>query len=105
MPLDNVALQTGPVIPAVFPLRLAGDEDPLVAAQWGWFPALSVVGATGIFMVAIADTLARGGVSGAELLFWTGLLVLFVPIAARLLSATPATVSYTHLTLPTKRIV
>ncbi len=54
------------------------------AEGWGWLPALSLVGAVGLLLLAIADTGARNQVSWAMPLFWLGVLMLFVPIAARM---------------------
>ena len=54
--------------------------------DWGWLPALSLVSAFGVFLLAVADNAGRMSISWADLLFWIGLLVLFVPVAARLLS-------------------
>lgn len=54
---------------------------------WGWLPALSVVGAAGLLLVALADVNARAGLSGGTALFWIGLMTLFVPIALRLIAA------------------
>ncbi|MCL4466870.1 MAG: hypothetical protein M1389_12740 [Chloroflexi bacterium] len=52
--------------------------------NWGWLPLLCVVDALGLLLLAIADTGARQGASFAVPLFWVGLLLLFVPTAARL---------------------
>jgi hypothetical protein len=56
------------------------------ASVLGWLPALSVTVALGLLEVALADTAARRGLASAELLFWLGLLVIFVPVAWRLLA-------------------
>ncbi|HMN27796.1 MAG TPA: hypothetical protein PKE45_06530 [Caldilineaceae bacterium] len=55
--------------------------------NWGQFPILSVVAAGGLLIIALANTGSKAGVSQAEGLFWLGLLVLFTPVAARLLAA------------------
>jgi hypothetical protein len=44
----------------------------------------------GLTLVLVADAAARTGVSWAEWLFWIGLLVLLVPIAARIVSESPS---------------
>jgi len=49
-------------------------------------PLLSLVVATGLLLVAIADAFARTGASWTQMLFWTGMLVLFVPAAIRVAS-------------------
>ncbi|MGE5141641.1 MAG: hypothetical protein ACM3JD_19420 [Rudaea sp.] len=61
-----------------------------VAAPLGWLPALCVVGAFGLLGVAIAFNGSRGGASWAEPVFWLGLLLLYVPIAFRVISAAPS---------------
>ncbi|HJX20503.1 MAG TPA: hypothetical protein VJ454_05885, partial [Steroidobacteraceae bacterium] len=50
-----------------------------------FFPLL-VVGAAGVLLVALADGLARDSVPGAQLLFFAGLLVTYVPLALRALA-------------------
>lgn len=67
--------------------RLAAAAD---AATWGALPALSMVGAFGVLAVACAYTAARAGMAWAPPLFWAGVLVLVVPLALRLGSATAA---------------
>ncbi len=73
--------------------ELLNDEVKIVALltadSWGWLPALSLTSALGVSLEALADEAARVAVQGAELLFWFGLLVLFLPIAWRLLSPGP----------------
>ncbi len=63
------------------------------STDWGWLPALSLVSAFGLLLLALADNAGRMSISWAEmsiswadLLFWISLLVLFMPVAARLLS-------------------
>ncbi len=57
------------------------------ATGWGWLPAVSLVGACGLLLVAVANALSRSGVGWAELLFWVGLLTLVAPFTIRLASA------------------
>jgi hypothetical protein len=57
---------------------------------WGWLPALSVTSAIGVLLVALAAEAGRVASQWADLLFWLGLLVLFVPIAVRTISSKPA---------------
>ena len=52
--------------------------------NWGWLPTLSLAGALGLLLVALADNEARRAGSSADLLFWAGLLLQFVPVALRL---------------------
>ncbi len=65
--------------PAVEPSKAA-----TAATARSWLPALSVVSAGGLVVVAAADSAARFGSGWAEGLFWVGLLVLVVPVAVRL---------------------
>lgn len=60
------------------------------AKSWGWLPALSLIGALGLLLVALANTGARNDAAWSESLFWMGLLVLFAPIASRLASSGPS---------------
>ncbi|MDB5074619.1 MAG: rane protein, partial [Chloroflexi bacterium] len=60
---------------------LPGDSK---AAGFAWASALCLTAACGLLLVALGDTAARAALGIAELIFWIGLLVLFVPIAARL---------------------
>lgn len=53
-------------------------------AQWGWLPALSVIGALGLALVAVADTGWRTGAPWSATAFWAGLLVMFAPVAFRM---------------------
>jgi hypothetical protein len=55
----------------------------LPRASWGLFPALALSSSVALLLIALADTAARVGMEGAELLFWIGVLGLFVPIMAR----------------------
>src|SRR6266436_7992650 len=57
---------------------------------WGWLPVLSLTSAVGVFLVALAGDAGRVASQWADLLFWLGLLTLFLPIALRLLSSKPA---------------
>jgi hypothetical protein len=64
----------------------AGERPlhPTPTAGWGWAPALSLIAAVALLLIAIADTGARAGADWAELLFWFGLVALYAPIVARL---------------------
>lgn len=57
---------------------------------WGWLPALSLVGAVGLLIIALGFDAARTGSENAEPLFWVGLLTLFLPVAVRVASAAPS---------------
>ncbi len=58
----------------------------LAADGWGWLPVLSLTSAVGVFLLALAYNGGRDAAQWADALFWFGLLVLFLPIAGRLLS-------------------
>lgn len=77
-----------PARSAIAPQRRAPEAAEPEA--WGWLPALSVVGAGGVMLLAIADTAARNSLPWASILFWAGLLVLIMPIALRLISIEPS---------------
>jgi hypothetical protein len=51
---------------------------------WGWFPALSLTAALGLFSVAASYALVGAGVNAAEPLLWIGLLLIAAPITLRL---------------------
>ena len=55
-----------------------------------WLPVVSLTTAIGIFLVAMAYNAARLAQPSADPLFWIGLLVIFVPVTVRLLSAKPS---------------
>ena len=50
----------------------------------GWLPALTLTGAFGVLCVAIAYTGSRFGIGQTEILFWVGVLTIFLPTAMRL---------------------
>jgi hypothetical protein len=56
------------------------------AERSGWLPVLAIVMAIGVLLVALADARSRAGDTDAELLFWTGILLLVSPATARLAS-------------------
>ncbi len=84
------ARPSAPVQEAVAPPAATAAATPARAQMWGWFPALSVISAPGVLLVALAY---EGGRLSAPQwpvpLFWCGLLLLFVPVALRLFSAKP----------------
>ena len=53
---------------------------------WGIFPYLAVTHSIALVIVAAAGVLSRRGDELAPVLLWIGLLTIFVPTAARLLS-------------------
>jgi hypothetical protein len=85
-------------------MKLISDETPestqvsnknlvstgWTSAMWGWLPVLSLTSALGVFLVALAAEAGRLSSEWADPLFWLGLMVLFVPITARIISPKPA---------------
>lgn len=70
----------------------------LGTTEWGWLPALSLTSALGVLLLALGFAGARLASLGALYdtwtpwtapLFWSGLVVVFLPLAARLLMAAP----------------
>ena len=52
--------------------------------SWGWLPALVLLAALGLVSVGRAMPLALEQRPGADLLFWLGLLLIYVPVAFRM---------------------
>jgi hypothetical protein len=64
------------------------DARPRVTrVSIGAAPAIALVAALGLILVALGDNAAREGERGLQLLFWGGLALIFAPIAFRLLGA------------------
>ncbi len=94
--LGNLPMPVQHVIAAV--LTRAGDPEPEVthasrqkvvemqAMTWGWLPHLALTSAMGVFTVSYAYNTARNGATGANIFFWFGLLLIFVPPLGRLIS-------------------
>jgi len=57
--------------------------------QWGWLPALTLVGAVALLVVSLANTAGRYGQPWAEPLLWSGLVILIAPCMYRLATLTP----------------
>lgn len=64
--------------------RLANE---LVGGPWGWLPALSLNSACGLLLVALAFNGGRAVAWWTDLPLWGGLVLLFAPLAARLLAS------------------
>ncbi|HLH60448.1 MAG TPA: hypothetical protein VKV20_02095 [Ktedonobacteraceae bacterium] len=71
-------------------VNLNALRSKAIAREWGWLPVLSVTCAIGVFLVALAYEGGRISAAWGEPLFWFGLLAIFLPVAARLLSQKPA---------------
>lgn len=63
-------------------LRVGSRAAPL---SLGWFPALSLVAASGVLIMAVADATSRAalGFGYSEPLFWLAIVVIVAPIAYR----------------------
>ena len=87
-----LTVETSSILGPVFgPVQARDLASPATKdAGWGWLPALSLSGACGLLLVAVADTLSRSGTGWAEPLFWAGLLALVTPFTVRLASAEAA---------------
>ena len=71
-------------------VNLKALRSKAIAREWGWLPVLSVTCAIGVFLVALAYEGGRISAAWGEPLFWFGLIAIFLPVAARLLSQKPA---------------
>jgi hypothetical protein len=69
---------------AVAPTRRV--ESQVAVLPLGWFPALSLIGAFGLFLVATAHSGARADAPWSGYMFLAGLATLLLPITFRLLS-------------------
>jgi hypothetical protein len=58
--------------------------------EWGWFPAISLIGSLCLLVVAYSFNLARHHHPYRELVFWSGLLPFYALIAWRLVSPDPS---------------
>lgn len=52
----------------------------------GQLPLFSLIASIGLLIIAIADNSAREGLAWGNVLYWIGLLVIFVPLSARILT-------------------
>lgn len=66
-------------------LHLASARPRTRADDWGWLPALSLLGAGGVLLIALAHSGARYDAPWAQPLYWLGLAALFTPLATRLI--------------------
>ncbi len=57
---------------------------------WGWLAPLALVAALGLLILAVAYSIARGGSSLAEPLFWAAFVIIGAPILVRLVSSAPS---------------
>lgn len=67
--------------------RRAAARRVLTYGTWGRLPELTLISATGLLIIAVADALSRWGYGPRmEGLFWIGLLTILIPLTARLLT-------------------
>ena len=59
--------------------RTVPMAEAVASQRLGSFPPIALVGATGLLIIALANTLARASVEGAVLLWWTGLVAVVLP--------------------------
>jgi hypothetical protein len=69
------------------PRAVSPQAVPARRLSLGAAPVLALVAAGGLVMVALGNNAAREETSGAEALFWGGLVVIYAPLAFRMLSA------------------
>jgi hypothetical protein len=69
--------------------EFVGRERAFRPLDLGWLPLLALTAAGGLVVSTIGDALSRSSRSSSQLLFWTGLVILFAPVAFRLCSAEP----------------
>ena len=69
------------------PRAVSPQAAPARRLSLGAAPVLALVAAGGLVMVALGNNAAREETSGAEALFWGGLVVIYAPLAFRMLSA------------------
>lgn len=87
----NVSIQFPPLSDTGAPLPSSNTalsyelNNRIDTHVWGWFPALSIVGAFGVLLVAIAHSIARYDSPWSQHMYWVANLVIFVPLATRLL--------------------
>ncbi|MBA3874034.1 MAG: hypothetical protein H0X30_33290, partial [Anaerolineae bacterium] len=82
---------TEPISPSIVTAEnkaTLGSE--IESTRWGWFPAIALLDAFALMMTATAYTLQRNSSQWGAVLFWVSLLIIFVPIAYRLLSSSIA---------------
>jgi hypothetical protein len=68
----------------------APDGARRLSISLGWLPLLTLTSALGMFLVAYAFHVSRAGEAGWEVLFFTGLLLIYVPPLLRLISPAPS---------------
>src|SRR5262245_49739248 len=84
--LDRSTRLAATVVASARPRPLVDPLAVAPTASWGWLPALSLLSAFALLLIALANNGARAGAAWSDVLFWAGLLLLLVPAAARLVA-------------------
>ena len=71
------------------PGATTGDAQSQPDWSWGQLPIMALLAAIGVLLVVLANRVAASGADGGDALFFSGLLLIVVPIALRLLQAEP----------------
>jgi hypothetical protein len=72
-------------------------HKPIRRIELGWLSLLALVSAIGLFIVAYGYTAAHYSEPGSDTIVWSGLLVIFIPVAVRILS--PHTTRFERISL------
>ncbi|MCA0453701.1 MAG: hypothetical protein LCI00_06985 [Chloroflexi bacterium] len=86
--LPNSPYQTATYAPDMPSATDAVLGSEVEATRWGWFPAIALLDACALLLVATAYTLQRNQSELGAFVFWISLLIIFAPIAYRLISPT-----------------
>jgi len=54
------------------------------SSEWGWMPALTLVSSFGLMVISVANMRWRVNAGGATMMFWVGLMVIYLPFALRM---------------------
>lgn len=84
IPVVSVPIKRALPLPVVAGPR---SQKMLIAGDWGWAPLISLSSACSMILIAVAYNGGRTDANWTDLPLWLGLAALFIPIAARLLSA------------------
>lgn len=80
----------GAQVPPDLPVMVDTSVRQTAPRDLGAVPALALLAACGLAVVAVADALSRTGQAHAELFFWVGLVLIFLPTLVRLTSLSPS---------------
>ncbi|MCA9915004.1 MAG: hypothetical protein KC496_16735, partial [Anaerolineae bacterium] len=76
--------------PFTFIIRSRMTTQDKSVSTWGWMPFLALTSGAGLLMLGTAYSLSRSvGDMLSYVLYWSSLLMVFVPLAWRLLLSTP----------------